>query len=293
MSKKPKSKSTSVSGSAQSWAQPFAQSAVQQVQDVVGQNQPGLQQLTDLTRNQVVNPLLGKFQSSSPVAGQANNYYSDVLGGKYMNGNPYMGQVISNLNNQVSNDVNSQFALAGRYGSDAHGGALTRELANADGQLMYQNYGDEMSRMGAAAQSAQAGNTADIASLISAIGAGAQLPYTGTSNLANSLGALFNGGTSTSTQTGPSPIWGAIGAGLGAAGQAAAGGAFSDRRLKTNIKKVGEFADGLNIYEFAYRADPSQMFRGVMADEVKDLRPQAYVENYRGSGFDGVNYAAL
>jgi hypothetical protein len=48
------------------------------VQDVFNQNQPGLQQLTDLTRNNVVNPLLNQFQQSSPVAGQANNYYSDV-----------------------------------------------------------------------------------------------------------------------------------------------------------------------------------------------------------------------
>jgi hypothetical protein len=35
------------------------------------------------------------------------------------------------------------------------------------------------------------------------------------------------------------------------------------------------------------------MFKGVMADEVKVLRPQAYIENYCGSGFDGVNYGAL
>lgn len=288
MSKKKSSTSTSVSGSAQTWAQPYATAGAQSVQSVFNQNQPGLQQLTDMTRNDVVNPLLGKFNASLGTAGQANSYNSDVLSGKYMNGNPYMGQVLDSLNSRVANDVNSHFALSGRYGSDAHGTGLTRELANADGQLMYQNYSDEAARRDAAAQSALQGNNADIASLISAIGAGAELPYTGSSNLGNSLGALFNGGTSNSTQYSPNPIWGAVGAGLGAAGAA-----FSDRRLKTKITKVGEFADGLGIYEFAYRSNPKQMFKGVMADEVKALRPQAYVENYRGSGFDGVNYAAL
>jgi hypothetical protein len=264
------------------------------VQSVVNQNQPALQQLTDMTHNEVVNPLLGHYQHSSPVAGQADNFYSDVLNGKYLGGNPYIGQVLQQLNRQVGDQTNSQFEMSGRYGSGAHADVLSRNLADADSNVLYQNYGDEMNRMGQAAQSAKAGNTADIASLISAIGANAQLPYTGTSNLANSLGALFNGGTSSSVQYSPNPIWGAIGAGLGAAGMAASGGTFkSDRRLKTKIKKVGELADGLNVYEFAYRSDPSQMFRGVMADEVKKLRPQAYVPNYQGSGYDAVNYAQL
>jgi hypothetical protein len=288
MSKKPKSVSTSTSGSAQTWAQPIAQAGASSVQNVFNQNQPGLQQLTDLTRNNIVNPLLGKFNSSLGTAGQANGYYGDVLSGKYMGGNPYLKNVLDTLNRGVGDQVNSQFEMSGRYGSGAHADVLSRNLADADSGLLYQNYGDEMNRMGQAAQAAQAGNNADIASLLSAIGAGAELPYTGSNNLANSLGALFNGGTSKSTQTGPSPIWGAIGAGLGAAGAA-----FSDIRLKTKVEKVGEFADGLCIYRFAYKSNPKQMFKGVMAHEVKKLRPWAYIENYRGSGFDGVNYGLL
>jgi len=286
--KKKSSESTSVSGSAQQWAQPYATAGAGSVQSVFNQNQPALQQLTDLTHNELVNPLLGKFQQSMGPAGQATGYYGDVLSGKYLQGNPYMGQVISGLNDRVSNDVNSHFALSGRYGSDAHGAGLTRELANADGQLMYQNYSDEMNRMGQAAQGAQAGNNADIQALMASISGNAQLPYVGPSNLANSLGALFNGGTQKAVGYSPNPIWGAIGAGISAAGTAAA----SDRRLKTKIKKVGEFEDGLGIYEFAYHWAPNQMIRGVMADEVKELRPHAYIPNYRGE-YAGVNYAAL
>lgn len=76
----------------------------------------------------------------------------------------------------------------------------------------------------------------------------------------------------------------AIGAGLAI---------FSDRRLKMNIEKVDEYPDGLGIYEWEYKRQPGMRFRGVMADEVKDLRPQAYVENYNGTGFAAVNYGAL
>lgn len=286
MGKQKSSESKSVSGSAQSWAQPIAQDAANQVQSVVNANQPGLQQLTDLTHNQVVNPLVSKFNSSMGGANQARDYYSGVLSGN--GGNPYISQMLQQLNRGVGDQVNSQFELSGRYGSGAHADVLSRNLADADSQLLYQNYGDEANRRDNAAAALAGGNNADAAQILAALGVNAQLPYTGISNQANSLGALFNGGQSNSVGYMPNPIWGAIGAGLSAAGAAA-----SDRRLKTKIRKVGEFEDGLGIYEFAYRSDPKQMFKGVMADEVKVLRPQAYIENYRGSGFDGVNYGAL
>lgn len=65
---------------------------------------------------------------------------------------------------------------------------------------------------------------------------------------------------------------------------------FSDRRLKSNIVKVGELEDGLGVYEYDIFGERQ---RGVMADEVKKLRPWAYVQNYLDSGFDAVKYGAL
>ena len=200
-----KSTSTSTTGSAQAWANPYAQAGAANVQSVFNANQPGLQQLTDLTRGSVVTPLLGKFNQSLSTAGKANDYYSDVIDGKYMPGNPYISNILSQLNRGVGDQVNSQFEMSGRYGSGAHADVLSRNLADADAGVLYQNYGDEMARRDAAAQSAGQSNAVDISSLLAAIGAGAQLPYTGTSNLADSLGALFSGGTETSKSTGPKP----------------------------------------------------------------------------------------
>ena len=71
--------------------------------------------------------------------------------------------------------------------------------------------------------------------------------------------------------------------GLGAAGLAA----FSDRRLKSNIVKVGEHPRGFGIYEydiFGHREI------GVMADEVEKVIPQAVGEYL---GFKVVNYGRL
>jgi hypothetical protein len=65
---------------------------------------------------------------------------------------------------------------------------------------------------------------------------------------------------------------------------------FSDRRLKEAIRKVGEFADGLGLYEFRY-AFSKLVHRGVMADEVAALRPWAL--GPVKDGFLTVDYAAL
>jgi hypothetical protein len=282
------SESKSASGSGQQWATPFAQAAAGQVANVYNQNQPNLQATTDLQRQQVVNPLISEFNSTLPTSTAASGYYGDVLNGKYLNGNPYLGQVTDQLNRNVADQVNSQFENAGRYGSDSYAQTLARETGAADANLSYNNYQNGLNQMGQAAQGATAQNIGTEQALASAVGQNAALPYVGSQAYAGSLGQLMNGGTSSGVTYQPNPIFGAIGAGLGAAGQI-----FSDIRLKTNVTKVGEFGDGLGIYTFAYKADPKQMFKGVMAHEVKKLRPWAYIENYRGSGFDGVNYGAL
>ena len=280
--------SQSTSGSAQAWAQPYASAAAGQVANVFNQNQPALQQVTNEQRQAVINPLMSQFQNTTGPANQASGYYGDVLSGKYLNGNPYMGQITTNLNRNIADQVNSQFEGAGRYGSDAYAGTLARETGAADANLAYNNYNDQMNRMGQAAQGATGANIGTEQALAAALGQNAALPYTGTQAYAGSLGQLMNGGTSVSYS--PNTIWGAIGAGLGAAGAVAM---HSDRRIKTKIKKVGEFEDGLGIYEFEYRNTPGVTFKGVMADETRELRPHAYIHDLNGSGFAGVDYSAL
>ena len=64
--------------------------------------------------------------------------------------------------------------------------------------------------------------------------------------------------------------WGGL---LSGAGQAALT-AFSDRRMKRNIKKLGEFSKGISWYAFRYIGDAKKRV-GFMADEVKKVLPQA------------------
>jgi hypothetical protein len=57
-------------------------------------------------------------------------------------------------------------------------------------------------------------------------------------------------------------------------GQAAAGFAKSDERLKTDITPVGKNPDGLTVYQYRYKGEPG-VFIGVMAQEVAERKPEA------------------
>jgi hypothetical protein len=84
---------------------------------------------------------------------------------------------------------------------------------------------------------------------------------------------------------------GALGGGL-ASGIGAAGGAaafFSDRRLKTDIEKVGKTNAGLPIYTYKYKGDNKTQM-GVMAQDVEKKTPKAVKEV---GGFKAVNYALV
>ena len=67
---------------------------------------------------------------------------------------------------------------------------------------------------------------------------------------------------------------------------------FSDRRLKTNIERVGvDGRTGLNIYEYEFKNGDGTRWRGVMADEVREKYPHAVMR--MENGFDAVDYSAL
>ena len=71
---------------------------------------------------------------------------------------------------------------------------------------------------------------------------------------------------------------------------AAAAMMLSDRRVKRNIVKIGSRPDGLNVYAYNYLwSDDPQI--GVMADEVKQIKPHAVVT--LDNGLMAVNYGAL
>lgn len=197
------SSSKSLSGSAQKWATPFAKTAAGNVQDVFSANQGNLQNLTN-TVNGTIPALSTNFEGWSPNVGASQDYYGDVLSGKYLDpsSNPGLSSVLDRMRGDVTDEVNSQFSLGGRYGSGAHTGVLTDRLADAEGNILYGNYAQERANQGQAAGAVNDASNQSLAALLQAAGVGAELPYTGANNLSSALSALFSGGTSTQKQSG-------------------------------------------------------------------------------------------
>lgn len=78
-----------------------------------------------------------------------------------------------------------------------------------------------------------------------------------------------------------------LGKGLG---KAAALVALSDRRTKTDIKKIGVSEEGLNVYEFKYK-DGTGPYVGVMAQEVAEIKPEALGPTV--NGYMTVDYSKI
>lgn len=72
-------------------------------------------------------------------------------------------------------------------------------------------------------------------------------------------------------------------------GTLAAAAMLSDSRLKENITPVGEH-NGFPLYEFNYKGE-KERFRGVMAQDVEMIRPEAVVEmdGYKAVRYDMIN----
>lgn len=96
-------------------------------------------------------------------------------------------------------------------------------------------------------------------------------------------------------ETGIVPVGGGT-SGLQKAGQIAqiastAASLFSDVRLKQDIVKVGEHPSGVGVYDFAYIWAPEERYRGVMAQELMEVRPD--LVRVHPSGFLMVEYGGL
>lgn len=84
---------------------------------------------------------------------QAANWLKPIANGDYMQGNPYLNDII----NKNAEDIRYQSGLAasgmGRYGSGGHEGVQAKAIGDMASNLRYQNYGDEANRRDAAINS--------------------------------------------------------------------------------------------------------------------------------------------
>lgn len=286
MGSKKSSKSSSVSGSAQKWAQPYAKAAAGDIAGTFQQYAPTTADAVTGMGNLADN-LSAQYTANQPTADAGMAQYGDTISGKYLNNNPHLQGMVNQMREGVTDSVTSRMALGGRYGSGVHQGVMAKELANAENQLRFNDYARERALQMQASSGALGANAANAQLAQQGYAAQAAAPYAGMAAYGSAMGNLFSGGTQSQTTYSPNPIWGAVGSGIGALGAY-----FSDRRLKKDIEKIGEYPNGLGKFRWVYRNDPTNtVCEGVMADEVQAKFPEAYSEDARGFGM--VNYAKL
>lgn len=173
----------------------------------------------------------------------------DTLSGKYLNSNPYIDNVVDRVSGDIGSQVNSAFAKAGRYGSNAHADTLANSVADAASNLRYQNYGDERTNMMRGLAFAPQADQLQYSGFNNLLGAGSiiegkqgealqddinrwnfdqNVPATHLNNYMSNVTGNY-GGQTTSSQSQPvfgqSPVQGGIG---GALAGSAIGGMLSD-----------------------------------------------------------------
>lgn len=96
-------------------------------------------------RSEAWSMIADRARTGSPLTAASKGYFSDVLGGKYLNADaPGMDAVLR----KARDSVNANYALGGRYGSGAHDAAVTEATA----PLIYDNYMRERALMDEAAR---------------------------------------------------------------------------------------------------------------------------------------------
>ena len=273
---------------------PIIQGGAQSLSNTYNANQPELQALQSSLTGSILPGLQQQMQQTNQQLGAGFNYINSTLNPNFLSNGQAQAQALGNFaGQQAGNQINSAFSQAGRTGggnniTDTARGVTQAELAPMLQNLQY-NEGIQQQAAGMLPGYTSA-EYQGYTPLLAGTQLAGQLPYYGTQAISGIGSLLGNYGTTSGTQPGG---WGTDLLSAAASALPFIPG-ISDRRLKTNIEKVGEASDGLGIYTWNWKADPNgQKVRGVIADEVEKLRPLAFIKGFVGGVYDGVNYGAL
>lgn len=177
------------------FAQPYITGAANALQGAYNANQ-GQAASNAAAVNSLIPGLAEKAAGTSPLLSAANQYATDVLSGRYLDqGNPYLQGMIDQTDRSVTDRVNSQFGAAGRTGGAQHYQGLATDLANAENQIRYQDYGNERNAMGQAlglAPGLEQAGYSGVNSLLQAAQLGTTLPLTNAQAYASGVGSLLS-----------------------------------------------------------------------------------------------------
>ena len=320
------------------------------LRSILGQIGTGLSN-TGLTAAETgaLNQLSQNASQGNPYAGQIGDYARSLLNGgganaqagnlqgnldtfqdqltPYANGsmignNPALAAQLAQIQTDVGNSVNSQFAAAGRDMSGANQMAYGRGVASGEAPVIAAQYNQDVAnRINAANALYNAGNTtagtlsgmqqnylgnqgqgvtaaqsaldAQNYGVNATLAAEAQrrgIPVQALGLLAQigvpiaGLGSQTSGQSQGTQQMSGAQQFGTIASGIGNLLKFLP----SDMRLKEDISTVGMLFDGTPVYGYRYKGAPAYHI-GLMAQDVEKTTPEAVIEI---NGYKAVDYCA-
>jgi hypothetical protein len=267
----------------------------------------------------------GANAQASNVQGNLGTFQSQLTpyaNGSMVGNNPALAAQLAQIQTDVGNNINSQFAAAGRDFSGANQMAYGRGVAAAEAPVIAAQYNQDVAnQINAANALYNAGNTTagtlsgmqqnylanqgqGVTATQSALdaqnyGANATLaeeaqrrgiPVQALSLLAQigvpiaGLGQQTNGTTTGTQEMSGADQFSKIAGGIGSLLRFLP----SDMRLKEDIALVGALFDGTPVYGYRYKGAPAYHI-GLMAQDVEKTTPNAVIEV---NGYKAVDYRA-
>lgn len=258
-------------------------------------------EIAGFTDNQTkAQTLIKNLVEGSPLA-KSKTAIDDIISGEFSVSDP-LQRVLDDTLSKTVNNVTSQYALGGRLGSDSFGTGLGEGIASGTAPILADALESDATRKIAAAGLMPSLLSAEVglAGALSAIGKdeqaydqalldqtaqGVAAENQSSQQYINNLIAALGGAPTPMTETSsksPSNLDAITALALGA------GAFFSDRRLKSDIKKIGVHSNGLNVYEWEWNAKAFVLGldkyprKGFIAQEVQKVFPEAVFEDNHG-----------
>ena len=283
----------------------FIQDQVKQVFGEVENFTPSsaiVPEVAGFTPNQTsAQTLIKNLATGSPLAG-SKTALDNILTGEFSVSAPLQTLLDDTLSKTVNN-VTSQYSSAGRLGSDAFGTALGEGIASGIAPTLANALESDASRKLSAVGMMPGILSSELGLLGALSGVGAEerafnqalldrpAQTVAAENQANQqrinnlIAALGGAPTPTSTTSSKSPS--NLDA-FTAFALLASSIPSSDKRLKTNIKKIGTHSTGLNVYEWEWNAKAFILGvdkyprKGFIAQEVQKVFPEAVFKDQNG-----------
>lgn len=198
---------------------PQIEAAGNAVSNTFNQTQP--QTLDIANQYAAVTPgLLDQFTKGNPAINAEQNYITSTLGSDPAH-NPQLDAILNQTNNDVANTTNAKLGLRGLTGGTVQQDILSRNLAQNDANIRYQDYNNQQQLRAQAAGLAPGAAAGQVVGIMPALATGeaaTSLPLDAAVKYAAATGGLLGPYTNQKTTTSGgfgNILGGILGAGLG------------------------------------------------------------------------------